>query len=283
MKFLKHLVSIFLVLALSVVVCAQRKSQSSRIIPTDQKITVILKQLQLSTSKFRGSLNKSLVRSRVDQTTPENDINTLEPGFETAIVQLRNQIGSHAENVANVEDVLQQASLINAFLVRNNLGREVQIDWATVRQDLNGLAQVYGVTWSWNPQSISSFYVNGSTHLSDNELNDLIQRLEDGGDRFRSSLTDAFDHTGFDQTSGEGKMNNALRGLKRETDQLRNQFDAKEPVTGNVATLVVRAIPIDVYMRGNLLTDRVQNDWRTLCEDINTLAAAFKLSEIGRR
>ena len=281
MKVSKHLVSVFIIFACSIVVFAQTNSQSGRV-TTDQKVKVALRRLELSTSKFRDSLNKSLVRSRIDQRTSENDINTLVPGFQAAIYQVRNQISDHGENVARVESILRQASLIDAFMIHHRLDRQVQIDWASVRTDLNGLAQVYEVTWSWNRQIVSSLYVNGSAHLSDDELNQLIQRLETGGDTFRLSLTDAFDKTGYDHTSGEGNMNNALRGLKKETDQLRNQFDAREPVTGNVTRLVVKAKPIDSYMRGNLLTNRVQNDWRTLCKDINTLAVAYKVSEIGQ-
>lgn len=111
----------------------------------------------------------------------------------------------------------------------------------------------------------------------------MIQRLETGGDTFRTSLTEAFEHTGYDHTDGEGNMNNALRGLKKETDQLRIQFDARQPLTNYVHSLLNRAPPIDTYMNGNFLTSRVQNDWLTLRADINTLAVAFHLSEIGRK
>jgi len=46
--------------------------------------------------------------------------------------------------------------------------------------------------------------------------------------------------------------------------------------------LVGGAKSIDVYMRGNALTERVQNDWLTLRADINSLADAYKLSEVGQ-
>jgi hypothetical protein len=283
MELSKHLVSVLICFACAVVVCpAQTKPQSSQV-TRDVNLKVILSRIELSTDKFRESLNESLVRSRVDQTTPENDINTFVPAFLSAIYQVGNQGGNPSATVARVENVLRQASSIDSFIIHHRLDRQVKSDWARVRTDVNELARLYGLASSGSGQIAPSLYLNGSAQLSDDELNQLIQRLENGGDKFRLSLTDAFDSTGYDKTSGEGRMNNDLRGLKKETDQLRSQFDARKPINGTVTSLLIRAAPIDAYMRGNLLTNRVQDDWRTLSADLNILALAYKLSEIGRR
>jgi len=282
MKVSRHLVSAVICFTYAVMSSAQTKSQPSQI-TRDHNLKVIVSRIELSTGKFRDSLNKSLVRSRVDQTTLENDINTFVPAFQSAIYQMGNQIGNDDANVAHVESVLRQASFIDTFVIHHRLDRQVKMDWSRVRTDVNELARLYGVASSWNGKIGPSPYINGSAQLSDDELNQLIQRLENDGDKFRLSLTDAFDSTGYDKTSGEGRMNNDLRALKKETDQLRNQFDAKKPISANVTSLLVRAAPIDVYMRGNLLTNRVQDDWRTLSADLNILAVAYNLSEIGRR
>jgi hypothetical protein len=282
MKGLKSIITAISLLVFSaIVLCAQTSPQSRRI--TDPKVRVILQQLERSSTSFRTSLNSALAQSRIDQTRPENDINTFESGFAAAIHEFRSQFGSHLEGVAAVESVLRQASLINEFMARNRLNRQVQTDWSVVRRELNGLALVYEVSWLWNRQGVQPTYLHGASSLSDVELNQLIQRLETGGASFRSSLTEAFDDTGYDHTSGEGTMNNALRGLKRETDQLRNQFDTKQPIINYVASLVSGAESIDAYMRGHTLTEGVQNDWRTLRADINRLADAYNLVEIGRK
>jgi len=282
MQFSKLLVSVSIFFACACVVPAQTKRHSGQG-ATEANINVILDRLEVGTGKFRLSVNKALVQSRVDQTTSPNDINTFVPRLQAAIYQLRIKNDNSGETRASVETLLRQASLVNAFMIQHRLNKQVQGDWASVRTDLNLLARNSGVTWSWNQQSVYPPYVNGLAQLSDEELNELIQRLETGGDRFRSSLTDAFDLTGYDKTPGEGRMNTDLRGLKKETDQLRSQFDARQPLTGIVTNLLVRTRPIDTYMRENLLTNRVQNDWRTLSADINTLAVAYKLSEMGRR
>ena len=73
-------------------------------------------------------------------------------------------------------------------------------------------------------------------------------------------------------------MNVAVGDLKNATDQLRNQFDARQPVHEYVERVVARATPIDTYLRNNRLTTRAQNDWASLRAELNTLAGAYNLS-----
>jgi hypothetical protein len=223
------------------------------------------------------------VQSRIDQTLPENHISTFEPGFETATQKFRNQLSRHMAGAADVESVLRQASLINGFMAGNRLGRQIQNDWATVKIHLQELANAYGISWDWNRQVPSFPNSSGSFQLSDGDINDLIQRLETGGDTFRTSLTEAFWESPYDRTMSEGHMNDAVRGLKNETNQLRNLFDNKQPIVSSVERMLARAAPIDTYLHRNVLTSRVQNDWSSLRGDINKLAGAYNLSEIGRK
>jgi len=277
MKNSKRIVSVVIVLAFSVIgVCAQTHRPLDR--TNDDKVRVILQRLERSSSQFRNSLNLALVQSSIDQTRAENDINTFEPGLETALHQFRSQFGRQLEGVADIEAVLAQASLINGFMVRNRLNRRAQNDWASIRTDLNGLANSYGVTWNWSRQVPSPTNSSGSLQLSDGDINKLIQLLETGGDAFGTSLTAAFDQTGFAQTLPERAMNDDLRSLKRETNQLRIQFDNKQRIVSNVELVIARAAPIDTYLRKNLLTRQAQNDWTSLRADINRLAGAFNLS-----
>jgi hypothetical protein len=70
----------------------------------------------------------------------------------------------------------------------------------------------------------------------------------------------------------------AVGDLKSATDQLRNQFDARQPTQEYVERVLARATPIDTYVRDNRLTTRTQNDWATLRGELNTLAGAYNLS-----
>src|SRR4030095_12279506 len=106
----------------------------------------------------------------------------------------------------------------------------------------------------------------------------LIQQIENGGDKFRVSLTDAFDRRPYDRTRSEGNMNDALRGFKKATDQVRIHFDAGQLVSDDVQRLLDLAQPLENFMRANPLTDGARDDWSTLRTKLNILANAYNIS-----
>ena len=266
--------SVFILLAFAVIgVTAQAQRRPVRV--ADRQVSNILQRLERSTNVYRNSLNLALVNQRVDQTRRQNDINTFEPDLGSAIDQFKNRFASRQAGTADVQNILQKASLVNGFMSRNRLNTRVQNDWAAVRTDLNALARAYGVNWEWNREQAAT---SQSYRLRDSDLNQLIQRIETGGDRFHSSLTDAFSRSRYEQTNSEVNMNDDVRDFKNATTQLRNQHNARQPVAGDVERLLALARPIDMFMRSNRLTNQAQTDWSSLKSELNTLAGAFNVS-----
>lgn len=273
----RRIVSVLALIVLATVgVSAQAQQQSNR--RADRQVSGILQRLERSSNKFHNSLNLALVNGRIDETRPQNDINTFEPAFSSAIDQFRDRFAHRQAVAADVQNILQKALPVSGFMSRNRLNSPVQNDWAAVRTDLNALANAYGVSWQWNQQTLPPVILSRSSRLPDSELNQLIRRIETGGDRFRSSLTAAFDRDLYNQTKSEGDMIVAVGDLKNATDQLRNQFDARQPANEYVERVLARATPIDTYLRNNRLTTRAQNDWASLRGELNTLAGAYNLS-----
>src|SRR6188474_2367359 len=178
MSISKSIVSVFLLLAFSIVpgLSIQAQPQTNR--NNTRQIGNILQRLERSSSRFRNSLNLGLVQVSVDQTRPQNDISTFEPGFQLAIKQFRDQFTRRLAVAADVENILQKAAPINSFITQNTLNPRVKNDWTLVRTDLNTLATVYGVSWQWNQLTPMKIDANGSFRLSESELNQLIQRVE---------------------------------------------------------------------------------------------------------
>ena len=81
-----------------------------------------------------------------------------------------------------------KASLVNGFMSRNRLNTRVQNNWAAVRTDLNASRDGLWPNLGMEPRSGST---SQSYRLRDSELNQLISRIESGGNRFQSSLRDA--------------------------------------------------------------------------------------------
>src|ERR1041385_5035191 len=275
MTIIKSTTSVFTLLLFSIIglgIQAQPNRNSTR------QVDNMLQRLERSSSRFRNSLNVALVQRSVDQTQPQNDISTFQSGLDLAIKQFRDQFTRRLAVASDVESILQKASSINSFINQNTLNPRVKNDWISVRTDLNMLANAYGVSWQWSQLTPMKVDATGSFRVSESELNQLIQRIENGGDKFRVSLTDAFFRRPYDRTRSEDNMNDALRDFKKATDQVRIRFDAKQLVADDVRRLLDQAQPLDNFMRSNPLTDSAGNDWSALRSNLSVLANAYNVA-----
>ncbi len=275
---MKSITSVFILLLFPIIIGLNVQAQPQPNRNNTRHVGNMLQQLERSSSRFRNSLNVELVRRSVDQTRPQNDISTFQSGFDLTIKQFRDQFTRRLAVASDVEAVLQKASPINNFISQNTLNPRVKNDWASVRTNLNTLASAYGVSWQWNQLTAIKVDSNRSFRLSESELTQLIQQIENGGDKFRVSLTNAFDGRPYDRTRSEGNMNDALRGFKRATDQVRIRFDARQLVSDDVQRLLDRAQPLENFMRANPLTERARDDWSTLRTNLNLVANAYNIS-----
>src|SRR4026209_804605 len=206
MSIFKSIVSVFILLAFSISIGLSIQAQPQPNRNNTRQVGNMLQRLERSSSRFRNSLNVALVQGSIDQTQPQNDISTFQSGVDLAIKQFRDQFTRRLAVASDVESILQQASPINSFITQNTLNHRVKNDWASVRTDLNTLANAYEVNWQWHQLTPMKVDANGSFRLSESELDQLIQRLENGGDTFRVSLTDAFFQRPYDRTRSEGSM-----------------------------------------------------------------------------
>ena len=278
MNIIKSVAAVFILLLVPIIIGLDVQAQPQLNRNNTRQVGNMLQRLERSSSRFRNSLNVELVQRSVDQTQPQNDISTFQSGFDLAIQQFRDQFTRRLAVASDVESMLQKASPINGFITQNTLNPRVKNDWASVRTDLNTLASAYGVSWQWNQLAPMKVDSNRSFRLSESDLTLLILQIENGGDKFRVSLTDAFDRRPYDRTRIEGDMNDALRGLKKATNQLRIRFDVRQLVADDVQRLLDQAQPIDNFVRDNQLTERARSDWSTLRTNINLLARAYNIS-----
>lgn len=166
MKNSKHVITMFILFALLMIgVSAQAQRQPSRV--TTRQVSGILQRLEQSSNRFRNSLNAALAQERIGATRSQNDINSFEPTFASAINQFRNRFTRRQAGAADVQDILQKASPVNDYMNRNQLSPQAQNDWAQVRTDLTALANAYGVSWQWDQQTTyySSSRLTGTFRL----------------------------------------------------------------------------------------------------------------------
>jgi len=119
---------------------------------------------------------------------------------------------------------------------------------------------------------------NRPYRLNDRELERILRNVERQADTFRKSLDDALDKSRFDNTRREDEINASVREFDRETKRLHEHFDDHKSTSGDVQSILDRAIHIERFMRRNRLTTRAQNDWSALRASLDQLASAYNVS-----
>jgi hypothetical protein len=76
MSILKSIVSVFILLAFSIVIGVSIQAQPQPNRNNTRQVGNMLQRLERSSSRFRNSLNVALVQRSVDQTQPQNDVST---------------------------------------------------------------------------------------------------------------------------------------------------------------------------------------------------------------
>ena len=116
----------------------------------DNRLNVerIINQVESRSDAFRRSIDGALDRSRLNGSRQEDQLNEEVKQFDRAVGRLRNEFDrrdSRDDTRRNVERVLREADEIGRAIGRANLARNVEREWASLRSDLNRLANVYNL------------------------------------------------------------------------------------------------------------------------------------------
>jgi len=257
---------------------AQVAGQPYRI--TDREVARLLDRIRSKTNTFRDSLKKALNNSRLDRTQREENVNDYVKAFEEETKRLDDHFDHHKSTVADVDSVMQRASRINTFMVLHPLEARVQGDWATLRADLELLANSYNISWQWGGEFRTPPLVELPYRMNDKQVEELIHRIESQSDVFRKSLDSALDQSRLDGTRREDDINSFVKEFYKETKRLHERFDSHKSTAGDVQTVLNRAAQIDQFMRRNRLKrDReAQREWLGLRTQLDELAQLYNVN-----
>lgn len=115
------------------------------------QVRPVLTRIESRTDTFRREVEIALNRSQINSTAREDRIADFISEFERATDSLRRNFDSNPRNVSSdVNEVLSRATFINRFMARNRLTSRAQMEWSSLRSDLNTLARLYSITLDWN-------------------------------------------------------------------------------------------------------------------------------------
>ncbi len=245
----------------------------------DKEVERIIRQVEKQSDSFRKSLHDALNRSRFDKTRREEDINDYVKEFSKQTSRLHDNFDHHKSTAPDVETVLDRAARIDVFMSRHPLTARPQRDWSALRANLDELAQAYNVTWRWGRDSVRGPLDSDIPYrLSDKEVEQIIHRIENESDRFRSSLDSALDKSRFNGSRREDDINAFVKDFYSETKRLHDHFDAHKSTGADVQSVLDRAARIDDFMRRYRLTSKAQNDWSTLRTNLEELARVYNVT-----
>src|SRR2546423_1859764 len=288
MNRIRQTISLALVLAmLGIGLTAASAQRTYR--PNNRQVGNLIRRVELSTERFRSTVGMMSGRGSYGGTSARDQLNSYTQNFVSAVSTLRARFNSRADATADVQNVLQQASLVNNLLLSNRMGTRVQSDWSLVRSDLDALARAYNITWDWTQtqtQTGSTYGTPGYGYpttgqpyrVNDRQVDALLRRIANESDTFRSDLGDALSRSTYNGTRAEDNINQFVSNFADATAQLRSRFDARQAVASDVENVLRQATYIDDFMQRNRMSYRTANDWTTLKGDLNQLASAYNVA-----
>jgi hypothetical protein len=117
-----------------------------------------------------------------------------------------------------------------------------------------------------------------TNRVSNQQIRQLIQRIEDRTDTFRSSLATRLDRSRINNTNAEDDINRFVADFENATNQLRDRFNSRQAVAADVENLLNQAASIDSFVRRNRLGARAEREWASLRVDLDELARIYSVS-----
>ena len=112
------------------------------------------------------------------------------------------------------------------------------------------------------------------SRLSDQQVKDLLSRIQTRTDTFRGSLEQAIDHNRINGSQTEDRINQSVKDFEQASDRLRDRVNDGRSSTADVEEVLRRASIVDSFMKGNQLETAAQRDWQDLRRDLDGLARA---------
>jgi DNA-binding TFAR19-related protein (PDSD5 family) len=123
-----------------------------------------------------------------------------------------------------------------------------------------------------------AFTVHAQQRMTDDQVKNLIERVEKGTDSFRAALDSSLDHSRLDGSRTEDNINRFVKDFEQAADRLEDRYGDRNTAAGLVGEVLRRAAFIDNFMLRHALTPSAQSSWATLRTHLDDLARAYRVS-----
>ncbi|HEX9961532.1 MAG TPA: hypothetical protein VGB00_11400, partial [Pyrinomonadaceae bacterium] len=124
----------------------------------DRQVQVLINRIETGTDTFRRQVDRNLDRGTMNGTRTEDTLTSYVTDFENATDSLRRRFDARTSTTADVQEVLNRASMIENFVRDSRLAPNAQRQWTLVKTDLDTLATYYNVRWDWTARTNNDRY-----------------------------------------------------------------------------------------------------------------------------
>lgn len=117
-------------------------------------------------------------------------------------------------------------------------------------------------------------------YYTKSDVDRIIGRVEDNGDRLRKYVDSDIDRTRFNETRAEDRIWERVKAFEEATDRLRHKFDRSDrwqETREEVVPVLREGREINRILSRLQISPRVQETWRRLKRELNTLAQVYDL------
>ena len=116
--------------------------------------------------------------------------------------------------------------------------------------------------------------------ISDQQLKDLVNRIDTHEQAFRSSVEQAIDRSPIANSPTADQAGRSLRDFREAVGLLRDRVNDQQSVTSDAENVLRRASAIDSLMTRTPLDAAAQRAWQALRVDMNDLTRAYSIAPI---
>ncbi|MEK7723164.1 MAG: hypothetical protein AAB336_02340, partial [Acidobacteriota bacterium] len=250
-------------------------AQSKPYWSSDRQISTILTRIETKTNTFQRQMQTALDRSTYNNTNTEDQVNGYINDFERATNTLKNNFGYKNSTDMDVQNLLQKAAFINNFMKTTRLNSATQTQWTSLRNDLNTLSRYYSVAWNWNSlptTNPSAYSVPYAT------VQNTIVSLERNTNTYKNELDTALDRSSLNNTQSEDMINRYVSDFENSTNALRSKFQAGTSNSADVQAVLNNGYIIDGFMRDYQLSNRAENQWNIVRQNLTNLANYYSVA-----
>lgn len=240
----------------------------------DKQVKSIINRLADSTSKFRNTFNKELKKAPPNPRRNDASITQSVDGLNTQVKVLRDKFNSKQATSADVDDLLRRASPVNNYTRRNSAVAGADASWGNVSQNIESLAEAYGVKWNGSASRAKAY------RLSDKETKAVLDKIKSGSEPLRRDVEKLLKIDRSTDNQTRKSIDNAIKGFGNRAGKARERVGSGDSGASEVGEVLRQGGEIDRFLRTNRnrLNTQVQGDWKAIRDNLRELAKAYKVS-----